>query len=152
MHNLFPTNKVKLKSQKRIPISIFKINIICIKFKNIINLITARHKEYNLEKAFKPHKSNNKPKNKRIFTQEEKASKNITYMIFAIVSLYIIGNAPNSFAFVLSQFFEMSSDFIKILMIISNLSLFTSQSCDFFVYYNFNTQFRKRFKKIIRFK
>ena len=103
-----------------------------------------------MEKAENDHKLNNNITKKRIFTQEEKASKNLTYMIFAIVSLYIIGNAPNSIAFVFIQFFELSSDCIKILMIISNLSLFTSQSCDFFVYYNFNTQFRKSFKKIIR--
>ena len=146
------TNKVKheRQNQKQIPSFKFKMNIIFIKFRYIINLITARHKEYDLEKANCAHNLKKKRKEKRIFTQEEKASKNLTFMIFAIVSLYIIGNAPNSFAFVFIQFFDLNSDLVNIILAISDLSLFTSQSCDFFVYYSFNRQFKKVFKKLLR--
>ena len=95
--------------------------------------------------------SNEKKKKTVMYSREEKASRNLTFMIFSIASLYVIGNTPNSLGFIILQFYSTNADFVKIVNIIANSTLFTSQSCDIFVYYNFNKQYKKILKKFLRF-
>lgn len=81
---------------------------------------------------------------------EEAASRNITLMVISIGFLFFLGNAPNSISYVLIQFLERSSVLIKICSVFSNVSLFTLQGCDIFVYYSFNKKYRSILRKLFK--
>ena len=85
-------------------------------------------------------------KNKRIKKKkdaEEKASRNITYMVSCIGVLFFIGNAPNSIGFCLLQVQSIkTSTFISVYTLLANIMLFTSQGLDIFIYYKFNKKYK----------
>ena len=91
-------------------------------------------------------------KEKKSKEAEEVASRNLSLMIISIGILFFIGNAPNSIGFILKQYVNNSSVFYTIYKIIANLTLFTSQGCDIFIYYKFNKQYHKILAKLLGFK
>lgn len=90
-----------------------------------------------------------KKREKKIKEAEEKASRNITYMVISIGILFFIGNAPNSIGFCLLQVRALkNSTFIKIYAVLANIMLFTSQGLDIFIYYKFNKKYKSIMKQM----
>ncbi len=89
---------------------------------------------------------------KPVYNKKEKASRNLTFMVIITACLYIVGNAPNSFGFILLQYYNSNSEFVKIVNIVANATLFTSQGCDLFVYYFTNKNYRAILRKIFHLK
>lgn len=83
-----------------------------------------------------------------LVSKKEKASRNLTLLVISHSALFIAGNFLNSVAFIIIQFNanDYADDVIKMLAIISNLLLFSTQGLDIFCYYYFNNEFRKVFK------
>jgi len=91
-----------------------------------------------------------KKREKKIKEAEEKASRNITYMVISIGILFFIGNAPNSIGFCLLQVQSIkTSMFIKVYAVLANIMLFTSQGLDIFIYYKFNKKYKSIIKKFL---
>lgn len=88
-------------------------------------------------------------KEKKIKEVEDKASRNITMMVISIGFLFSIGNVPNSIGFCLLQVQTLKiTVFFKIYAVLANITLFTTQSADIFIYYKFNKKYKTILKKL----
>lgn len=80
------------------------------------------------------------------------SNRNITIMVISSGFLFVVGNIPNSIAYVYQQYVDTDSLFFRTLAILANLLLFIVQGSDIFIYYLFNKQYKNGFRKIFKLK
>ena len=90
----------------------------------------------------------NKIKEKK---KEMRKSVNLSLMVITISALFAIGNLSNSIVYVFQQYVDTNSIFYKTFSATANLFLFAVQGSDIWIYYNFNTLYRREFQNLFNF-
>ena len=93
-------------------------------------------------------KKEDKIKKEKKEKKEMRKSVNLSLMVITISALFAIGNLPNSIVYVFQQYVDTNGIFYKAFSATANLFLFAVQGSDIWIYYNFNTLYRREFQNI----
>ena len=83
--------------------------------------------------------------------REARRSRRRSLMVASIGILFTIGNIPNCIVYLFQQYVDTAGIFYRTFSITANMFLFAAQGSDIIVYYIFNHQYQKAFRKIFQF-
>ena len=78
---------------------------------------------------------------------QRETKRNVTKMVILTSLIFLLANILNPITFFYRQFFSLMSE--NVLSLISNTLLFGSHGVNIFVYYNYNTNYRRAFKNLL---